>query len=62
MSETIVDFNRLSRNFGAKQALNEVTLSVERGSVIWAGWRKRRWQDDANSAMRLACSRPSRVL
>ncbi len=34
MSEGIVQFDRLSRNFGANQALNEVTLSVERGSVF----------------------------
>ena len=34
MSDVIVEFDRLSRNFGAKQALNEVTLSVERGSVF----------------------------
>ena len=34
MSEGIVEFDRLSRNFGAKQALNEVTLRVDRGSVF----------------------------
>ncbi len=34
MSDVIVEFDRLSRNFGAKQALNEVTLCVERGSVF----------------------------
>ncbi len=34
MSETVVEFDRLSRSFGAKRALNEVTLRVERGSVF----------------------------
>jgi len=34
MSDVIVNFDRLSRSFGAKQALNEVTLQVERGSVF----------------------------
>ncbi len=34
MSDVIVEFDRLSHNFGAKQALNAVTLSVERGSVF----------------------------
>ena len=34
MSEVIVELDRLSRRFGAKQALSEITLRVERGSVF----------------------------
>ena len=34
MSEGIVEFERVSHNFGTKQALNEVSLCVKRGSVF----------------------------
>jgi ABC-2 type transport system ATP-binding protein len=34
MSDVIVEIERLSRDFGARQALNEVSLRVERGSVF----------------------------
>ena len=34
MSDVIVEFDRLSRKFGAKSALDDVTLHVKRGSVF----------------------------
>ncbi|HEV3136642.1 MAG TPA: ABC transporter ATP-binding protein [Pirellulales bacterium] len=34
MSDAIVEIHRLSRRFGGKQALDEITLRVERGTVF----------------------------
>ena len=49
-SESVVEVEGLSRSYGRKIALEEVSLSVPTRRRLRAGRRKRRGQDDADQA------------